>query len=296
MLRAESACVRSRATCTKATTMFTSRSTRKSLLPSSVRHICEADIKHAYKNRELIGKGTFAKCYLIQMGAMKVCFKQLSAETKYKSLFYTEARILSELCHHNLPWLHAFCDSPNITAIIMTFHPYSQENNRSLNIFDALYGAHQSVGVVSGNEWKQVLLGSTSALVYLQAKDILHNDIKTDNILIERISNGVRALLIDFNKACHSDEGQVYKLSHKEKEKYAKHHPQIAPEVRCGFQKQSFASDMYSFGRVLYKINSKVLKIPCLSSMSVMCLSVKATKRPSANELSTFLANLFVTQ
>lgn len=108
----------------------------------------------------------------------------------------------------------------------MTFHPYSQENNRSLNIFDALYGAHQSVGVVSGNEWKQVLLGSTSALVYLQAKDILHNDIKTDNILIERISNGVRALLIDFNKACHSDEGQVYKLSHKEKERYAKHHLQ----------------------------------------------------------------------
>ena len=141
------------------------------------------------------------------MYAMKVRFKQLSAETKYKS---TEARILSELCH-NLPWLHAFCDSPNITAIIMTFHPYNQEN-KSLNIFNALYSKHQSVDVVSGNDWKQVLLGSLSALVYLQLKDILH-DIKTDNILIERVPNGVQALLIDFNVACHSDEGQVYKLS-----------------------------------------------------------------------------------
>ena len=78
----------SRATCTKATTMFASRSTRNSLLPCNIRHISEPDIKHDYKNRELIGKGTLAKCYLIQMGAMKVCFKQLSADTKYKSLFY----------------------------------------------------------------------------------------------------------------------------------------------------------------------------------------------------------------
>ena len=54
---------------------------------------------------------------------------------------------------------------------------------------------------------EQVLLGSTSASVYLQAKGILHNDIKTDNILIERISGSdVRSLL---NKACHSDESQV---------------------------------------------------------------------------------------
>ena len=111
--------------------------------------------------------------------------------------------------------------------------------------------------------------------------------------LIERLSGGVRSLLVDFNKACHSDEGQMYKLSHKEKEKYAKHHPQIAPEVRCGIKRQSFASDMYSFGRVLHKINSKVLKIPCLDSMSAMCLSVKSSERPSANELSTFLASLF---
>ena len=275
--------------------MFASRSTRNSSLPSNIRHISEPDIKHDYKNRELIGKGTFAKCYLIQMGAMKVCFKQLSADTKYKSLFYTEARILSELCHHNLPWLHAFCDTSNVTAIIMTFHPYNQEHNRSLNIFDALYCAQQYGDVsVTVCDWKQVLLGSTSALVYLQAKGILHNDIKTDNILIERLSGSdVRSVLIDFNKACHSDEGQVYKLSHKEKDKYAKHHPQVAPEVRCGIEKQSFASDMYSFGRVLHKINSKVLQIPCLGSMSAMCLSVKSSERPSANELSTFLVNLF---
>jgi hypothetical protein len=69
-------------------------------------------------------------------------------------------------------------------------------------------------------------------------------------------------------------------------------HPQIAPEVRCGIKRQSFASDMYSFGRVLHKVNGEVLKIPCLDSMSALCC-VKSSERPSANELSTFLVSLF---
>ena len=172
----------------------------------------------------------------------------------------------------------------------MTFHSYNQKRNRSL-MHCTVHSKIRDVSVTVCN-WKQVLLGSTSALVYLQAKGILHNDIKTDNILIERLSGS--DVLIDFNKACRSDEGQVYKLSHEKKDKYAQHHPQVAPEVRCGIERQSFASNMYSFGRVLHKINSKVLKIPCLDSMSAVCLSVKSSERPSAHELSTFLVSLLV--
>ena len=104
--------------------------------------------------------------------------------------------------------------------------------------------------------------------------------------LIERLSSGIRSVLIDFNKACHSDEGQLYHLSAEEKERYATRHPQIAPEVRCGIKKQSFASDMYSFGRVLHKINSNALKLPCLYSMSTLCMSFKSVDRPCADELN----------
>ena len=294
LLKAESRRgLRTQTTCTKATTVFTSRSARTVLLPSGVRHLTEADIKHAYKSRELIGKGTFATCFLIQMGAMRVCFKKLSADIKYKSLFYTEAKILSQLCHYNLPWLHAVYDRANITAIVMTYHPYDGGNSTSLNIYDALFGLHKDSSNISIDEWKQIILGSISALVYLNDKRILHNDIKTDNILIERLPSGIRSVLIDFNKACHSDEGQLYHLSAKEKERYATRHPQIAPEVRCGIKKQSFASDMYSFGRVLHKINSNALKLPCLDSMSTLCMTFKSVDRPSTDELNTFLTNLF---
>ena len=97
----------------------------------------------------------------------------------------------------------------------MTFHPYKR--NVALNIHNALYeGGDNKVGE---HQWKQVLLGCTSALMYLQTKKILHNDIKADNILIEEVTNDVRAVLIDFNKACSVDNGKLYYLS-PEQQKY----------------------------------------------------------------------------
>lgn len=284
--------MRTLVTCTKATSAITSRGVHNLRLPPNVRQASSAEIKHACKEHELIGKGTFANCYVTQVGPMKVCVKVLSAGVKYKSLFYAEAKILSEICHNNLPWLHAFCDVPNITAIVMTFHPY--DGQKSLSVYSALFSPGQSRRAISVNDWKQILLGSISALVYLHHKSIVHNDIKTDNIVIETLNvTDVRAILIDFNKACYAEEGRLYKLSSQEIAKYAKNHPQIAPEVRRGIQKQSFASDVYSFGRVFNKINSNVLKVPCLHDLSMLCLSEIIQKRPTADELNVFLTNLF---
>lgn len=159
-------------------------------------------------------------------------------------------------------------------------------------MYSALYSPCQSRRAVSVNNWKQILLGSISALVYLHHKSIVHNDIKTDNIVIETLNaTDVRAILIDFNKACYAEEVRFYKLSSQEITKYAKNHPQVAPEVRRGIQKQSFASDVYSFGRVF---NSNVLKVTCLHDLSMLCLSEIIQKRPTADELSTFVTNLFV--
>ena len=112
---------------------------------------------------------------------------------------------MSELCHYNIPWLHALVDDSGKTALVMTFHPYKQ--NAVLNIHNALYeGRKNDIGEC---QWKQVLLGCTSALMYLQTKKILHNDIKSDNILIEETTNDVRAVLIDFNKACSVENSRL---------------------------------------------------------------------------------------
>ena len=136
-------------------------------------------------------------------------------------------------------------------AKCFVFHGYCG-GDTSLHIHAALH-LPEAGGNLSCRNWEQILFGCISALCYLQKKNILHNDIKSDNILIEKMSPDfliIRAVLVDFNKACHLNEALLYKLSTTEKIRYTRDHPQIAPEVRNGYQKQSFASDVYSMGRI----------------------------------------------
>ena len=44
----------------------------------------------------------------------------------------------------------------------------------------------------------------------------------------------------------------------------------------------------------MYKVNEIVLTVPCVNSLSLLCLSPVSVKRPSASELDTSLSNLFV--
>ena len=274
--------------CTRASTLRTSKATYAQSLPANVRHIQWNELQASCSGAMvLIGKGTFARCYYMKLGAMKVCIKILNSGEKYKALFCAEARILALLCHRNLPWLHAVSDDSSKIAM-MTYHSY--EGDKSLSVYDAL---SKNVEMHKSG-WQQVLLGCTSALIYLRSKDILHNDIKCDNILIETTESGsVRAILVDFNKACLSGEGRFYTLSPSEKKRYAKNHPQIAPEVREGYRCQTFASDLYAFGRIVYKINDIILTISHLHSLSLLCLSIAAVKRPTADELKKSFTNLF---
>ena len=274
---------------TKASILHTS-SSQDCQIPSTVRLVAWSEVKKS-KLYNFIGKGAFAKCFVAQMASLKVCLKFLYAGKKYKSLLIKESIILSELCHFNLPWIHSFCDGSGHTAIIMTFHGYCG-GDTSLHIHAALH-LPEAGGNLSRRNWEQILFGCISALCYLQ-KNILHNDIKSDNILIEKMSPDfliIRAVLVDFNKACHLNEALLYKLSTTEKIRYTRDHPQIAPEVRNGYQKQSFASDVYSMGRIIQKINVAILDVPQIHSMSELCLSSDSSKRPNAETLMSSISS-----
>ena len=268
---------------------------RVCVAPSSIRSISWEDIKEACVANNVIGTGVFATCYLAQLGSLNtVCIKLLHAGDKYRSLIYSESKILSKLCHTNLPWIHGLCDDYNRTALLMTYHPYNGKNT-SMHFHDVL---HKHKANISNNQWRQLLLGCCNALVYLKEKSVLHNDIKSDNILVERMPPRfieVRAVLIDFNKACLSCDARRYNLSKQEKIYYAEHHPHIAPEVHSGDQVQSFASDVYSMGRIISKVNVIAMgEVPCICSMAELCKSLRSSKRPTAEELrqtfSSFLA------
>ena len=116
----------------------------------------------------------------------------------------------------------------------------------------------------SGESWLGMCTQLLEAIKYLHEEvSILHNDIKMNNILIAKSLNlsssdlcDYQVVLIDFGKATKLSEGKRYHLSGVEQAEYMRKFPHIAPEVIEGETKQSTHSDIYSFGKVLFRLTN----------------------------------------
>ena len=82
------------------------------------------------------------------------------------------------------------------------------------------------------------MLGLVSALKYVHQNRILHNDVKSDNIVIDGSSSVPQSILIDFGKGCFVSYTKTYVLSLKERQRYALDHPLVAPNLQDGRCKQ----------------------------------------------------------
>ena len=82
----------------------------------------------------------------------------------------------------------------------------------------------------------------------IHEKNILHNNVKGDNILIARNGDLNTPILIDFGKACRTNEAKRKVLSKDEQAKYRQKHSHIDPEVVDGAQLPSVKCDVYSAG------------------------------------------------
>lgn len=110
---------------------------------------------------------------------------------------------------------------------------------------------------------------------------VLHNDLKGDNVVLKPTLSAIGAVIIDLGKACEIDEGKWYHLTKQEKEKYKLHHPQIAPDLRDGLCKQSEATDVYSFGRMMnMMITNANIQSQAVKSLSEQCMQYDGCLRP----------------
>lgn len=102
-------------------------------------------------------------------------------------------------------------------------------------------------------------------------------------------------VLVDFGKACFMTQAKSYSLSSSEINTYKKHHPHLAPDLRDGICKQSFSSDIYSFGYLLHNlIKRKVfyMKGSSVESISKECMHYCQYDRPDIEDVIQCLTNL----
>ena len=141
--------------------------------------------------------------------------------------------------------------------------------------------------------------------------DCLHNDIKSDNVLLTKATQSSYftpelhsnhcIVLIDFNKATRKTDGRRFTLSPDEKTLHYVHSPHLAPEIVEGTSKQSCASDIFAAGRIFKQVTKRLvyddteIHRSCfhkLQSISSRCISENVRMRPCAVLLTSDFKNL----
>lgn len=202
-----------------------------------------------------VGCGTFGECYLATYRAQySVLVKELkmgekpNAERTKQELF-REAHVLMSLGdHERLPHLFGICSGNSPYRLILQFH---NVNNESVTMTKAAadmeLNFHQRLGIIKG---------VAATLHHIHQKGYLHNDLKGNNVVIEKSTqNGTfRPIVIDFGKSVKIKDARLKKPK-VNIERAGRRFPHIAPEVLRG-SKQTPASDVYAFGKLIQKFVS----------------------------------------
>lgn len=264
--------------------------------------VIEGNSKEVY-----VGRGSFSVVRLQTYRDIKVAVKEFLRHYLHTDA-QNEARILSIICHTHLPYVFGICTTARPYRLVTQFHGIAHE---TVTLCKELKLRKK---VNDGITWL-ILCSQLEAVKYLQCKvNILHNDIKGDNILLSRsdldqftdsdptkasasesVVGGYHAVLTDFGKATQRTQGRCYNLSEPEKVEYLVKYRHIAPEVIHGETRQSTFSDIYAVGMVLVKMidyhcfralpNYTIVEIKQLVEA---CRSVIYHKTPTEKCLSKF--------
>ena len=241
-------------------------------------------------NSSSIGSGRFGTCYLATFSHYQVCVK-VPKHSQRNSLV-SEANIISQFSHVNLPYLFGYYLKTN--SIVMSYHGVGDQ---AITVYDALYpnsNTRELLQMITV-DWMDILKQITEGCGYLHNNyKIIHNDIKCDNIALAAGHTSVKAVLIDFGKACQIGEGKMYTLSKAEKEQYKKIHSHIAPDLRDGLCQQSTGSDIFSLGKVLNlvcKIADSVFDSKAVLDISNQCLKYNKNDRPNITQILSIFSS-----
>ena len=127
--------------------------------------------------------------------------------------------------------------------------------------------------------WNAICFGVTLASKYIHLKNLVHNDLKSNDVLFKLVNNVWILKLADTGKFTLKPFPETYKLSNTQKDRYNKIYSYLAYALRDIYGlKISFSSDIFSLGYMFTRLypSSSILQM-LTSKMLVRDLKKRAT-------------------
>jgi serine/threonine-protein kinase len=231
----------------------------------------------AYELDAEIGRGGMGIVYcardnrLKRQVAVKLLPPELAFRTDIRSRFLREAETAAQLSHPNIVPIYTVEERDNLVYFIMAFIAG-----------DNLAKRLQDEGAMDPEEVRRILREVADALAYAHRRNVVHRDIKPDNILLDADSG--RAMVTDFGIARALTDKNDSRLT---ATGMAIGTPAyMSPEQSAGESEIDGRSDLYSLGVVGYQMATGELPFnaPNTPSMLVKHLSERPVpveqKRP----------------
>ena len=196
----------------------------------------------ALKLEELKGNGSFGDVYRGQWTGKEVAIKVLQLKTLPQQLeqdFANEVKIMLDCKFPNILALYGVCAELGHYAMVMEYMPRG-------SLYQLL---HSDQEIPEELRW-QIATDIAQGLAYLHGKGVLHRDLKSSNILLDE---HFHAKIADFGLA-------KLKLESSSTTTSRRHIGTIrwrAPELFKRKATATLATDVYSYGMVLWEITSR---------------------------------------
>ncbi|XP_035683225.1 probable serine/threonine-protein kinase At1g01540 [Branchiostoma floridae] len=242
------------------------------------------DLADPANGQSCLGEGSFGKVYLKRLRSANnsyVAVKEVAPTSAARSGLRMEATLQARVCHK--PWFpYVFGVNLDVAApiLVQEFISCKAGSVSAVTLLAALND--QALLLLKTYQFVWILVEVAKGLAYLHAARILHNDLKTDNVMVGRVGkDGIRAKIIDFGSACLLDRPSSFTMS-------GTMSSHIAPEVARG-GKTSCYSDVFSYGKLTEDVE-KAVRTGHLQTIITACVHCPlAENRPSMDNVVKML-------